>query len=241
MSKFCAICGEELQDDATFCAKCGNEQPAEQTNEAADNNMQDEPAGGIAGKVNEFVAKVKNKDTKAIGILAGVAAVLVILLVVVFVFGGSSGPEKALDNYIDVTFYGKVNKIEKLAPKAYWDYMEDEYDVKVSDIEEQYEDAFDMMMELLEKEYGDDIKVKAKITDQDDVKKSVLDDMKDNLKEKYDIPKKSVKGALKLDVEMTIKGDDDDDTNDTTLYAINIDGDWYIVSKSGDFLMSSMF
>ena len=36
----------------------------------------------------------------------------------------SSNPEKALDNYISVLCNGKVNKLEKLAPAEYWEYLE---------------------------------------------------------------------------------------------------------------------
>ena len=60
--------------------------------------------------------------------------------------------------------------------------------------------------------------------------------MKDNIKSTYDIPKKDVTDAVEMEVEMTIKGDDDKDSDDITLYAVKIDGDWYICNASGTLL-----
>ena len=68
------------------------------------------------------------------------------------------------------------------------------------------------------------------------MRSSVFNDMKDYLKSQYSIPKKSVEEAVKMDVTFTFKGDDDSDTRETVLYAVNIDGDWYIVDSVGNFI-----
>ena len=131
MSKFCTNCGEALSDDAAFCVKCGTrvgeqsaqsaQEPSEQS--AGEQPVQSDPASdssscntcgsaqceqkapaetnGFAGKVNAFVAKLKNKDKKAIGITAGIVVVLILIVVLVICLSGG-GPEKALDNYISV-------------------------------------------------------------------------------------------------------------------------------------------
>lgn len=252
MSKFCKNCGECLTDDAAFCGKCGTrveeqkEQSASQHAEPSSceacnaEQCDQQPAAqgnGFAGKVNAFIGKLKNKDKKAIGITGGILAALILIVVLVICLSGG-GPEKALDNYLDVFFYGKVGKIEKLAPKEYWDYVEEANDMDLEDVEDTAKELYKERIRSLEDEYGDDIKISYKVTETDDVKKSLLDTMKDNMKERYDIPKKNITDAVEMEVELTIKGDDDEETLDeNTYYAVKVDGDWYICSSNGSFLM----
>ena len=70
--------------------------------------------------------------------------------------------------------------------------------------------------------------------------KSVVDKklktIQDNLKEKYDIAKKSVKKAYKLDLDVELKGKDDEDSNELTVYAVKIGGNWYLCNEDGYFL-----
>ena len=254
MSKFCTNCGEALSDDAAFCVKCGTgvgEQSVQSAQEPSDSASassscdtcesaqceQKAPAetNGFAGKANAFVAKLKNKDKKATGITAGIVVVLILIVVLVICLGGG-GPEKALDNYISVVYNGKVNKLEKLAPAEYWEYLEDENDVSMKDAEEQMEELNKTLIRGLEDEYGDNIKVSYKILEKDDASSSDLDEMKDYIKSNYDIPKKSVTDAVELEVELTIRGDDDEETTESTFYAVKVGGDWYICSVNGSFL-----
>ena len=148
----------------------------------------------------------------------------------------SSNPEKALDNYFSVVFYGKVNKLEKLAPAEYWEYLEDENDVSMKDVEELMEEGNKTLIRGLEDEYGDNIKVSYKILEKDDASSSDLDEMKEYIKSNYDIPKKSVTDAVELEVELTVRGDDDEETTESTKYAVKVGGDWYICSANGAFL-----
>ena len=148
----------------------------------------------------------------------------------------SSNPEKALDNYISVVCNGKVNKLEKLAPAEYWEYLEDENDVSMKDAEEQMEELNKTLIRGLEDEYGDNIKVSYKILEKDDASSSDLDSMKDYIKSNYDIPKKSVTDAVELEVELTVRGDDDEETTESTFYAVKVGGDWYICRVNGSFL-----
>ena len=148
----------------------------------------------------------------------------------------SSNPEKALDNYISVLCNGKVNKLEKLAPAEYWEYLEDENDVSMKDAEEQMEELNKTLIRGLEDEYGDNIKVSYKILEKDDASSSDLDSMKDYIKSNYDIPKKSVTDAVELEVELTVRGDDDEETTESTFYAVKVGGDWYICSANGAFV-----
>ena len=127
-------------------------------------------------------------------------------------------------------------QLEKLAPAEYWEYLEDESDVSMKDVEEQMEELNKTLIRGLEDEYGDNIKVSYKILEKDDASSSDLDEMKDYIKSNYDIPKKSVTDAVELEVELTVRGDDDEETTESTFYAVKVGGDWYICSANGAFL-----
>ena len=76
------------------------------------------------------------------------------------------------------------------------------------------------------------------MTDKDELSDKKLKNIQEGLKDNYDIPKKSVTKGYKVDVDMTIKGKDDEDTNETTLYIVKIKGDWYVCSQNGRFDLS---
>lgn len=224
MSKFCQNCGAEMEEDAVFCTNCGTKEQQIET--------PSEEVSVETNAVNQFVdsavEKVKaNPKLLAFG-GAAVVAVLAIVIILTTLFGG--GYKKAIDNFVDVSFKGKVNKIEKLAPKEYWEYLEEEEDFDIDEAIEEYEDEFDDNIDELEDEYGKNIKVKYKITDKDKLSDKKIDKIAEALKDKYDIKKKSVKAGYEVDVELTIKGSEDDDENDATLTVIKIGGSWYIVS-----------
>lgn len=255
MSKFCKNCGTELADEAAFCKDCGTRveeaqqeaAPAEEStacecacadcNADCEAQVADETKeSGVAGAVNGFISKLKNKDKNTLLITSGVLLGVIILFVLAIALSGG-GYEDAVDNYMKVSFEGKASLIEDLAPEAYWEYVEDKEDLKLDEIEEIYEeDAFDAMMKLLEAMVGDDVSVSYDIKDTDELSESKLDKIKDTLKETYDIPRKDVGDAIEIEIEAVIEGDDDEEEDEMTMYAVEIDGDWYLCTASGRFM-----
>lgn len=263
MSKFCKNCGTELADEAVFCKDCGTK-VEEATQEAAPVNEPAETAApvdenvacdcaectgdceaqtneetkesGIAGAVNGFIAKLKNKDKNTLLITSGVLLGVIILFVLAIALSGG-GYEDAVDNYMKVAFKGKAGLIEDLAPEAYWEYVEDKYDLKLKKIEEIYEeDVYDSFMDENETDVGYDISISYDIKDTDELSESKLDYIKDTLKDRYDIPRKSVEDAIEIEIEAVIEGDDDEEEEEITLYAVEIDGEWYPCSENGRFM-----
>lgn len=224
MSKFCQNCGVEMEDDALFCVNCGAKEQVE---------AETQPATDIVSTVKDAVDNVV-EDVKAnpklLAFAGGAVAVVVaVIILLANLFGG--GWKKAIDNYVDVSFKGKANKIEKLAPKEYWEYLEDEdEDFDLKDAIEEYEDEFEDMMDDLEDEYGKNLKIKAKIEDKEKLSKKDISKIADALKDEFDIKKKSVKKGYEVDVDLTIKGSEDEDSDETTLTVIKIGSKWYIVS-----------
>ena len=232
MSRICSKCGAEIQDDALFCGKCGNqvEEQAAAVQTTSDSS-ETSKSKTLNDKLNDFIARIKNKDKKSIAVVSGIAAVLILILVLSICFSVRSTPEKALKLYMDVILHGEYNKIEKLAPDAYWEAMEDSFSLK--DAKEQAKTIYKSASRAYEDEYGDNIKITYKIKEKDDVKKSTFDDMKDFIKSTYDIPKKNITDACSIEIELFIKGSEDEDSNETELYAVKIDGTWYICSQKG--------
>ena len=239
MDSFCTNCGTPIPEGAVKCASCGKEFNQEQsqeqpTQESQNQNQQEQPA-----QVPNATPEKKIKKPMLYGIIGAAAAVLIILIIIIASVAGN-GYKKAIDNYMDVLIYGKADKIEKLAPKEYWDYCEENYDTDITDIIDQFEDSYEYLSDHLEEEYGKNVKVRYKITDKDDLSDKKLNTIRDNLKDEYGIAKKSVTKAYKIDAEMTLKGSDDEDTEDMTLIIVKIGGSWYICSESGDFFLDSI-
>jgi hypothetical protein len=122
MAKFCGNCGAAMADDAAVCGNCGTA-------------FVEEAAPAAKVKVGNF--SLDKKFLPAIG-AAAVALILVVVLLISLIFGG--GYKKAIDNYLAVNFEGKVSKIDDLAPKAYWEWYEDENDESIKDIKEEFEE-----------------------------------------------------------------------------------------------------
>ena len=145
--------------------------------------------------------------------------------------------EGAIDAYFDVYVRGKLDKLEVLAPKEYWEKElknENNKNISVKEIIKKLKEnnVADTWIEDLEEEYGKNIEVSFKIVEKDEMKKSDFNDLKDYLNERYDIPKKNIENAYEVELEITYKGKDDKDTDDAEFTVVQIDGKWYVVSNN---------
>lgn len=210
---FCPKCGKPFEENASNCAYCGAKNPAA-------------PAAANP-KVNEIVNKAKSLNKKNVIILAGaVVAVIVVISLLVSLLSG--GYKKAIDNFFDFSIKGDVDMIEEIAPEDFWEELEEEYDVKMKDLKDSIEEEFEERLETLEDEYGKNIKVKYKVIEKEKMDEDDLDDLKDELKENYGIAKKSVKKAFEVEIEATIKGKEDEDTDEQDMVIVKIGNKWYI-------------
>ena len=235
MSKFCTNCGAQLEDDVVFCTNCGakneeQEAPAEQIEQQEVVTAEEAPAK--KNFIEKALEWVKANTLKTM-IIAGAAIVVLVLAIILL---GGKPYQSAVNNY-QAVLNGKASKVEKMAPKEYWEYMEDEYeDFDMDDIVENFEESYETSLEYWEEEYGDNVRIKIKVVDEKKLKDKKVKDLADTLNEKYGIKKKSVKQAYELELEMTIKGSDDEDESERELYAVKIGSKWYLVSQGGSFL-----
>ncbi len=210
MSKFCGKCGAELPDEAMFCTACGE-------------NFSTTPEAPVAPE-NDFIKKVMEyKKFFLPGGIALGAIILVIVLISVF----SSSPKDAVKNYVNGNFNGDYDAYNAMQPDEVWEYLEKEYDTDRPD-EKDYEETYEATLEELEEEYGKDVSVSYKITDEDELDEDDLKDIRNTLKDTYNIAKKDITAAYELDVELTIEGDDDEETKDATFIVYKYNGDWYV-------------
>lgn len=257
MSKFCVSCGKPLEENAAFCPGCGkpvaeapvepaapvaSEAPVQAEAPAVKENPIDkamDKVQGFAQKATifskDYIAKAKTNPKMWIAPGAIAAGIIALIVVVIILLSGSKYTT-ALDNYFDVNCYGKADKIELLAPKEYWDYYEEENDKSLDDLKEQFEENWDDMQDMLEDRYGKNIKVTYKVVDEDKISDRKMKKIAEALEDTYDIDADSVKEGYKIDVEMTIKGSEDDDEEESTFNIIKIGSRWYMISyyEAGD-------
>ncbi len=251
MSKFCANCGAQMDDESMFCSECGTrvEQEVEAQAQTEDYEAPAEnyeaPVENYEAPVDEYEApaEVKSGDfmkkIKENKFLVGfVGFVAVVVLIIVLACTGGGGYKSAIDTSIAVTYKGKAKQIEKLAPKEYWEWYEDQYDADLDDVIDNFEDSWEDRDEALEDDYGKNYKVSYKVEKSKKLSDKKLKAIATHLKDKYDISKKDVKEAMDIDIELTIKGSEDDDSTDISFYLVKVRGDWYIIdSSSYDFTL----
>ncbi len=242
MDSFCTNCGTPIPEGAVKCASCGKEFVQEQNQQPTQEQqpVQEQPQSGDPQSAQTPIAPEK-KITKPMlyGIIAGAAAVVILFIIIIVSVAGNNY-KKAIDNYMDVWVYGKDDKIEKLAPKEYWDYLEEELDTDIQDKIDEFEAIYDFIADTLEEDYGKNIKVRYKITDKKDLSEKKLTTLRDNLKDNFDIAKKSVTKAYQVEAEVTLKGSDDEDTKDIDFIIVKIGSDWYICTESGNFFLDAI-
>lgn len=204
---FCQKCGAKTEGDVFLCEAC-------------------------AAKVSD-----KPRDYKKIGIAVVAIAAIIIISLIVSIFS-SMGYKKALGTYFDVFIECEDDDLKETAPEAFWDYIEDRSFFE--DKQEIY-DALEKMVEARreynEEYYGDNYKVKYKITYTEKLDKDGLKNIKNNLKNSYNIQKSSITDAVEVEVSMRIKGSEDEDEMNRYLTIVKIKGKWY-VTDSFDFTSS---
>ena len=253
MSKFCTNCGSILDDNAMFCPNCGavDGQSNEET-APAPAPVNDDPFsyGGAPSYTEDAPAYVEEQPqekanplkgiTDKLGdmknLIIGAVAAIAVIFLCVLLFG--SNPNKAIKNY-EAVMNGNAGKVTSLAPGAYWKYVKDEEDVTKSDVKKEFKDQWEDLKEEMEDQYGKNVKIKIKVTDKKKMSKKDLEEIAEKIEDNYEIDEKKVKAGWEMECEMTIKGREDDDEVENTLYVVKISGKWYVVSPYGSFYVDS--
>jgi hypothetical protein len=204
----CTKCGSEQPEGTKFCGVCGAE--LEQTFQPE----QPAPAG--------------KKGTLPIGKIAGLAVAIILLIVIISAISGG-GYKKPIDLMFKSLQTGKASHMLKAAPKSLVDER-----LGGDDALDELDDVFDELHDELEDEFGKNVKISYKITDKEKLDKDDLDDIAEYFDYMFDSSGKDVKikAGYELEVEGTIKGSEDKDTEDMTVTVIKIGGKWYLHPES---------
>lgn len=232
MSKFCTNCGSVLDDQALFCTNCGAA--------AGDDPVEAAPveaAPAEAAPVEATPAGKPQLNFKLIGIAAAVLAVVIILSCFIFPML-STGPETAIKNMVAV-MEGNDGKVENLLPDSIWEYIEDENDdFDMDDFAEYFAEE---TLEGLEDGYGDGISISFDVEKKTALKDKKLEEIAEELSERYDIDEDDVKEGYKMKVNMSIEGDEDDDEDESTVTVIKIGSKWYVYEMMSGVVYSALY
>lgn len=217
MAKFCGKCGAELVEGSKFCVKCGAPvpQPGAQRSSAPSEtpgNMQGNAQGnyqqGTANAQNGYSGASAAKKPFAWPIIAALAAIVVILSFILFGVFGTKGYEKPIKYMEKGINEGDI----KTFAKAFPDGVEGLVSYLPDDLSEIFP-GYDMKFDIVDKEKLDKDEMALILSDEYNMSASEL---------------KDVTAAYILDVEMSAVIDGEEESEETEIPVVKMDGKWVI-------------
>ena len=174
-----------------------------------------EVADNVKEGATKAVEKVKN-DKVLLGVCCAVAVVILVLLCSLCLGGGA---KKAVKNYSKAII--KMDE-KKYCKSLHKNIVEERYD----DIDECYEN----MEEMFDNLKDEDVKYKKyEITNKKKLDKDDVEEMAEDLEDKYDISEKDLKKVVRFSVNFDAKGSDND--KKLYIYVGKIKGKWYVIDQ----------
>ena len=224
---FCPNCGNQLADNALFCANCGTaistpaqaspvkEAPAAPVAEAA-------PAAPAA----EATPKA-NPNKKRNLTIAGIAAAVILVIILCFVFlgGGDHGsPEDVAEAYMDACISGNAADAVDLVHKDIVEIYREDEDMSKSEWQQMLEEASEeakASMEMI-KQLGGSISYE--VGDVNSVSSDELAEIQE-MYEDFDIKVTDAK-EVECVIKMSVMGSTQNNTD--TILVVKISGKWYL-------------
>ena len=133
--------------------------------------------------------------------------------------------EQPVKDMIDIQVGKATEKqIKRMYPEEVLEMWEEDAD----ELWEEYEDEKEYIVEEYEDQYGKNFKITYKITDKEELKGGNLDELADELNYQFDIDMDDVEEAYELEIEFTLKGNDDEDEYEKTVTVYKLRGQWYL-------------
>jgi len=243
---FCGKCGKENAEDSVFCEECGTKLCGNTETAVKDEVMVAAVKVPTAAPVTVVPAKTGSPVKKILMIAILVVAVIVVLLILLFsgVFDSGStgsdrstekadGPEQVAEKFYQALTEGDGVTTYKLTVDPYElkNLLENNeyygYEDEDSVIESHKESA-EETVDILTEDYGDHLKISVEVEEKIEYTKeeiSVLDDYLEESYYSYDTD--ALQDICVLAMEVTIKGDDDEETNLVEAVIAKVNGKWY--------------
>ena len=161
-------------------------------------------------KTSKKKSPQKKSHSRAIRIaLLVLAAALIIAAVAGIVFFlCDTGYEKAVENYIGITYYqlATSEKLAAVAPNEYWDYSKKEYGTTLNDFITQLKNYNNSLAGDFATLYGDDFRIQTQITEKSFHLGKNMGLIRGYLSDKYGIPRSDIHRAYQLQLEFHVKG-----------------------------------
>ncbi len=228
--QFCPNCGtktnidSEIQKPKQFCTNCGAELGSEQfcTNCGAKSDFS--PAAPVSTGSGKKSIK---------GIIAVIAAAVIVISVVAFASGGRSY-KKVVDEYVKASQDLDASRLINLLSDEMIDYAMDEWGFSSKKeferrMQQTLQSSLNSMTSGLRKSTGkdldfDDIKISYKITDVEDVRGSGLKRIRE-LCEEWDVEPKEAKNVT---IDLSVEYDGEEGSQSIDVPVIKIGRSWYL-------------
>ncbi|MCQ2449203.1 MAG: hypothetical protein MJ132_03310 [Clostridia bacterium] len=172
----------------------------------------------------EAPIQYKKRWTRYLPVFVSVVSCLVMLAVIIQFFGTY---DKALDNYFSVYIAGKDNRISRLAPREYWNWLETEKGITIDEIREAYQKDFKKVQSDLQKQFGKNVKYTYSIKKDRKLDEGKLEELATDFAV-YGIRADAVKDAYRVDLSITYSGKKGSDTKENAGYVVKIGTNWYL-------------
>lgn len=206
---YCGKCGAENDNGAKFCTTCG----------AVINGDKEKTD-------NENLNKNSTSKNRKVGIVTAVVVAAVVIAVIVSLFGGRSY-KSTVKKYFNASMKADAKSIVKLIPDEVIDKALQDEGYDKEDIElflEEGEKELQKELDKIDEYIGDGWKMTYDIVETEDITGKDLKEVKEDY-EGYDI---DINAAKKVEVEVTVKAGDNENSDTTNLYLIKVGRGWYL-------------
>ena len=210
---FCGKCGVNNADDAVVCAGCG-----------AKLN------GGQVVKDSTHIVINPNDKNRKVGMIAVAVIAVVVMALIIALFGGR-GYKATVEKFVNAQFDADAEAIFELIPEKMIAYVLEEEGYDNDELDEFIEEGNEELqnqLDSIESYWGEDWTVSHKILTVEDVTGDDLDDLKDDY-EDIDI---KVSAAKTVEVELTVKAGETENSNSLDISLIKVGRSWYLDLES---------
>lgn len=216
MAKFCANCGAVMEDTDRICGQCGTP--------AMDGGMGQ--AAGVQSGASKPIKPAGSDISKYIKwAIIGVVAI-VVLVIAVNVIKKFTGYNATIRTMVKALKNDDVDTLIDISSSISDEVYSHDYG---NNYEKEYDNLVDNALDMFEDKVGEIKKISYEITDITETSERRLNDVKDELIDRFNMDVDGIKRIVKIDMRLTVKGDRKSNTyNVDSLYLIKEDGGWKI-------------